>query len=123
MVPEHAITAERVLKVAVPAGSRFKGYKDILVRDLHVSAEVIRYRRERWVLPSGETVVAPLPAGIVGGFGPELRRFVLALHAQGQVTTERLTALLNEIGVEMGSPHGLLKSHAKPNVSAYHVLA
>jgi len=35
------------------------------------------------------------------GFGPELRRFVLALHAQGQVTTERLTALPNGIGVEI----------------------
>jgi len=89
------------LRVGAPTIAGWHSYEDILVRDLRLSAEVIRYRRERWLLASGETVLAALPAGIVGGFGPELRRFVLALHAQGQVTTERLVALLNGIGVEI----------------------
>ncbi len=96
-----AVTREVVLEASVPRGSRFKGYQEILVRDLRLSAEVVRYRRERWVTASGETVVAPLPSGIVGGFGPGLRRFILAAHVQGQVTTERLVALLNGIGVEI----------------------
>ena len=35
----------------------------------------------------------------VEGFGPALQQFILALHIQGQVTTERLTALLTGMGV------------------------
>jgi Transposase IS66 family len=96
-----AVTAEVVVKAAPPPGSRFKGYQDILVRELRLSAEVVRYRRERWLAPSGEAVLAPLPMGIVGGFGPGLRRFLLVAHAQGQVTAERLAALLAGIGVEI----------------------
>ena len=71
------------------------------MRELTLTPAVVRYRRERWATPSGETVLAPLPAGIVGGFGPGLRRFLLVAHAQGQVTTERLVALLAGIGIEI----------------------
>jgi hypothetical protein len=96
-----AVTTEVVVKAVPPPGSRFKGYQDILVRELTLTPAVVRYRRERWATPSGETVLAPLPAGIVGGFGPGLRRFLLVAHAQGQVTTERLVALLAGIGIEI----------------------
>ena len=40
---------QQTLKAAAPAGSRFKGYADFLVRDLVLNAGLIRYRRERWV--------------------------------------------------------------------------
>jgi hypothetical protein len=96
------VDREVTLKVEdVPAGSRFLGYHTILVRDLVVAPEVTLYRRARWRTPDGETLVAPLPAGVHGGFGPNLRRFLLAAHFQGQVTTERLSALLAGIGVEI----------------------
>ena len=47
-----------------------------------------------WQLPDGKMLTAPLPEGINGHFGPELRRFVLALHQQGQLTMPRLLTQL-----------------------------
>lgn len=96
-----AVTDEQVIAADVPPGSRFKGYEDVLVQELAWSARVIRYRRERWLTPAGTTVVAPLPAGVIGGFGPGLRRFLLAGHIQGQVTSERLTALVTGLGLSI----------------------
>jgi len=94
-----AIAEARILPADVPAGSRFKGYQDVLVQDLVLRPHVVRLRRERWRTPDGRTVIAPLPAGIVGHFGPELRRFVLFQHHQGQVTVPRLVAQLTSLGI------------------------
>ena len=47
------------------------------MQELVLSVHAIRYRRERWLTPDGQAIVAPLPEGTQGHFGPHLRRFVL----------------------------------------------
>ena len=96
---QRVVEEEQVLAITAPPGSRFKGYEDVVVWDLRLAARRIRYRRQRWLTPDGKTLVAPLPAGVQGHFGPELRRFVLLQHHQGQVTAERIRAFLNSVGV------------------------
>jgi hypothetical protein len=96
-----AIDEERIIETPHPAGSIFKGYEDYVVQEVVLKSLVVRYRRERWATPDGRSLVAPLPAGVRGHFGPELRRFVLAAYHQGQTTVERLLALLCGIGVEI----------------------
>ena len=120
------VSRQEVLRVDAPIRSRVKGYRSVYVRDLVMKAELVHYRRECWVTPDGKTVLAPLPEGITAGYGVNLRRLCLMLHTQGQVTTGRLTTLLNDIGLDISKRQvvrlltGQLDSFAAEDAAVLH---
>ncbi len=100
-VSKVSIDRTVMLMTPAPAGSRQKGYEDLIVQYIVFKPEVTLYRRERRTTPDGRTVTADPPAGVVGGCGPNLHRYVLMLHFQGQMTCERIVALLTASGLSI----------------------
>ena len=100
------ITEEAVIPLpGVPEGSTFKGYEDFVVQDLVLKPRVIRYRRERWLTPDGQNLVAPLPAEVVPGshYGPDLICFILHQYHHQHVTQPLLLEQLHQLGIDISA--------------------
>ena len=80
------------------------GTTDVIVQDLRIDAEVIRFVREVWYVPRTQTTLtAPLPTGYHGAFGPTLRALVLALGYGANVSQPALRTFLRDVGVQIGT--------------------
>jgi hypothetical protein len=100
------ITEETVLRLPhVPEGAIFKGYEDFVVQDLILQPRVILYRRERWLAPDGQNLVAPLPADVLPGshYGPDLICFVLHQYHHQHVTQPLLLEQLHQLGIDISA--------------------
>ena len=100
------ITDEVVVPLADrPPGSIFKGYEDLVVQDLIIRPEVIRYRRERWQAPDGRNLVAGLPADVRpdSHFGPTLISFILHQYHHQHVTQPLLWEQLDQLGIDIST--------------------
>ena len=94
---------EQWLPVAgAPPGSVARGYEAFVVQELHVTAQVTRYGRQRVETADGRTLLAPLPPEVLPGrhFGPGLIAFALHQHHHHGVTQPLLLEQLRQFGID-----------------------
>ena len=88
----------------VPEGSRFKGYRDVVVQDLVIQVHNTCYRLAQHETADGRYVAGKLPASIRDGhWGRELHSFILYQYHQQHVTQPLLLEYLRDLGVDISS--------------------
>lgn len=89
---------------SLPAEAVRHGTSEVLVQDLLLTTEVIRFVREVWLLPStGQTITAPLPDGYQGAFGPHIQALAVALGHGALVSQPSLLTFFQDAGVQIGA--------------------
>jgi hypothetical protein len=89
---------------SLPLNAVRHGTSDLIVQDLLLTTEVIRFVREVWFVPStGQTITAPLPLGYKGAFGPHIRALAIALGHGATVSQPSLLTFFQDAGVQIGA--------------------
>lgn len=105
-----------------PQDATFRGYEPYVVQELVIQSNNTRYLRARYDLPTGGSVLAPFPVGVlpVGGghFGANLVAYILDQYHQAQVTEPLLLEQLWEYGIDISA--GQLHRILTENLEHFH---
>ena len=92
---------------------------EVIVQDLLLQPEVIRFVREVWLVPStGQTITAPLPDGYHGAFGPHIRALTLTLGHAANVSQPALLTFFEDAGIAIGA--GTIARWLADHTGAWH---
>ena len=84
----------------LPEDAEFKGYEPVIIQDLVIKTDNVRFLKEKYYSPSlGKTYLAALPAGYQGEFGPGLRSLVVTLYYAAEMTEPKIVEFLENMGI------------------------
>lgn len=84
----------------LPTDARFKGYETVVIQDLVLQTDNVRFRRAKFWSPSQrKTFLAALPPGYQGEFGPGIKALGLSLVYRAQLSLPLLHSFLEDAGI------------------------
>jgi hypothetical protein len=97
------IDREQVLtidKSELPPDAQFKGYEAVVVQELKIETDNVRFLKEKYYSPSlQKTWLAPLPKGYQGEFGPHIRALMTTLYYGTNTSEPKAIELLRNFGI------------------------
>jgi hypothetical protein len=116
------IDREQVVKVdpaQLPADAEFKGYEEVVVQDILLHTDNVRFRKEKYYAVSTRQIyLAELPRGYEGQFGPGIKALSLALYFGMGSSEPKILEFLANVGVQISD--GELSNLLIKNQEAFH---
>ncbi len=98
---EETLTLDRA---QLPEDAGFKGYVPVVVQDVRLTTDNIRFLKEKRYSPSQKkTYLAELPAGYEGEFGPGVRALGHVLYHAVNTSEPKIAEFFEHIGVHISS--------------------
>ncbi|MFN3730526.1 MAG: hypothetical protein ACK4XJ_12595 [Fimbriimonadaceae bacterium] len=96
----------RVDPSSLPHDAQRKGTVAVIVQDLALRTDNVRFLKEKWYSPStGQTYLGVLPVGYEGQFGPNLKSLVWLLANVGQMSQPKILEVVRAAGIHISSGH------------------
>ena len=99
------IDREEVVKVdqaRLPEDAEFKGYEPVVVQDIKIKTDNIRFLKEKYYSASAqESYIAALPVGDQGQFGPGIRSLALALYYASGMSEPKIKEFLENFNIQI----------------------
>lgn len=95
----------------LPEDAEFKGYEAVVVQDIQVKTDNVRFLKEKFYSASERQIyLAGLPAGYQGQFGPGLRALVITLYYGAEMTEPKIIEFLShfDLSISAGQLSNLL---------------
>lgn len=102
-------------RATLPADAKDKGYEAVVVQELRIHTENVRFLRKKYYSASqGKTYLAPLPAGYCGEFGPNVRTLCVLFSHQCNMTQPKIAEWFANMGIMISEgqiSHFLTEGH------------